>query len=127
MLKNNKAFTLIEVLVGSSILFIIIITIVPINSLLESERNLLRDRYDYTNKLHDELQSFIWEDKKIPVTYERRINKKTVSFQFSKEYRELIKGCVNWENDRSKNAVIRLYGFAKKPKWIFDGIYACNN
>src|SRR5699024_8409295 len=52
MLKNNKAFTLIEVLVGSSILFIIIITIVPINSLLESERNLLSDRYDYTKKRH---------------------------------------------------------------------------
>src|SRR5699024_8165736 len=115
MLKNNKAFTLIEVLVGSSILFIIIITIVPLNSLLESERNLLRDRYDYTNKLHDELQSFIWEDKKIPVTYERRINKNTVCFEFSKESRELIKGRVNWQNVRSKNEEICVYGFAKKP------------
>src|SRR5699024_206523 len=116
MLKNNKAFTLIEVLVGSSILFLIIITIVPINSLLESERSLLRDRYDYTNKLHDELQSFIWErHKRIPVTYERRINNKTVSFQSSKEYNELIKGCVNWENVRNKYEEICLYGFAKKP------------
>lgn len=114
-MKNNKGFTLIEVLIASSILFIIIMTVVPIKSLLTSERRLLSDRYDYTARLHEELQFYLWEeDKQLPISYEQKLKQKTILFQFTKVSSELIKGCVEWKNVRDKNEKTCLYGYPQK-------------
>lgn len=115
MLRNNKGFTLIEVLVASSILFLVMMTVVPINSLLTNERIISKDRYEYADQLQAELQPFIWErNKRLPATYERTINNQSVSFQITRETDVLIKGCVRWINAREKQEEVCLYGYPEK-------------
>lgn len=110
MLLNNNGFTLIEVLIGSSIIFMLITTILPIGSLLEQEKTVLSQRRILSAKLHDELQPFLWEGLQVPVTYSNVVGLLDVTFNFSYDG-EYIKGCVNWENARGKNETICLYGY----------------
>ncbi|WP_029271023.1 prepilin-type N-terminal cleavage/methylation domain-containing protein [Virgibacillus alimentarius] len=113
-MNNNKGFTLIEVLVASSIIFTIVSTTVPITSLLLKEREILSDRRIITSRLHDELQPFLWEKKKtLPSTFIKTISETPVKFHFS--YKEkLIKGCAEWENVKERNEKICIYGLLEK-------------
>lgn len=112
MLKKNNGFTLVEVLVASSILFMMIIVIIPINTLLTTERTILKDRHEFKQTLQEELQPFIWEtNKELPATYVKEMNHKSVSFQFTRQPDNLIKGCVQWENVRNQREKICLYGY----------------
>src|SRR5690625_4694086 len=69
MLLNNKGFSLVEVIVASSMIMMIIMTILPIGSLLERERAVLSERRTINLKLHDELQPFLWDDQQLPFSY----------------------------------------------------------
>lgn len=109
MLSNNRGFTLLEVLVASIIVFTLIVTIVPISSLLEQERAVLSERRTFSARLHDDLQPFLWNERQVPISYTDIINLIEVTFHFTHEG-EYIKGCVNWENARNKKETICLYG-----------------
>ncbi|HEX6594440.1 MAG TPA: prepilin-type N-terminal cleavage/methylation domain-containing protein [Bacillota bacterium] len=111
---SNKGFTLIEVLIASTVVFVIITTIVPIVMLIEYERNVLRTRLTYTHLLHDELQPYLWEtDQKLPHTYTKKIQLNEVTFHFSKN-NHLVKGCVQWQNVKQTNEKMCLYGRPKQ-------------
>ncbi len=109
ILSNSRGFTLLEVLVASSIVFTLLTTIIPIASLLEQERVVERERLTFSARLHDELQSFLWNDLQLPLSYSDVIHLIDVTFNFTHEG-EYIKGCVNWENARKKSETICLYG-----------------
>lgn len=111
---NNKGFTLSEVLIASSILFIIIVTIIPINSLISSERHLLKERYENTSLLYEELQTYVQghnKEKQLPHVYKRTINKKIIEFKFEEQSNKIIKGCVEWINVRETLEKTCLYGY----------------
>jgi len=112
-LLNSRGFTLLEVLIASSIILMLISIIVPITSLLEQERTVLKERRAFSARLHDELQPFLWNDLELPISYSSVNNLVDITFRFTHES-EYIKGCVSWENAREKNETICLYGFRSK-------------
>lgn len=114
-MKSNKGFTLIEVLIASSIIVMMVTTLVPIASLLLHEREVLSDRRIITSRLHDELQPFIWKEHKAPPPslYTKSIRSTRVKFHFSYE-KEFIKGCVEWENVKKRKEKLCLYGLPEK-------------
>lgn len=107
---NNKGFTLIEVLVATSIIFMLLTTILPISLLLEKERIVLSERRMLAAHLHDELQQYLWNDLDLPKYYSTIVNQIEVSYNFAIEER-LIKGCVTWENARKTDETICFYGY----------------
>lgn len=107
---NNDGFSLIEVLIATSIIFMLLTTIIPLASLLEQERTVLGQRRTLSAMLHDELQPFLWGKSQIPATYSEMNGLLEIRFKFVYEG-EYVKGCVNWENARKKNETICLYGY----------------
>ncbi|WP_165769131.1 type II secretion system protein [Virgibacillus profundi] len=113
MLKNN-GFTLIEVLVATSILMVAVSVIVPIIVLLNEEQQILSDRRVLAYRLHDELQPYIWEENlSSPSLFHETIQNKNATFHFTKE-NDYIKGCVTWENVKKKDESFCLYGLPQK-------------
>ena len=113
LLKSN-GFTLIEVMIASSILMLVVTTFVPIFSLLNKERSILHDRRGVTSHLHDELQHVLWEgSKNIPSQFTADIQNKEITFYFSKES-EFIKGCASWKNVKKTDETICLYGYPSR-------------
>jgi len=107
---KSNGFTIIEVIVASTILMTVITTMVPIISILEKEQNILSERRVITHQLHDELQPYLWGDNLSSNTeFTKVINKQTVTFHFLKE-NDYLKGCVRWENGRKRNETVCLYG-----------------
>ncbi|MBY7143381.1 type II secretion system protein [Virgibacillus sp. NKC19-3] len=113
MLKNN-GFTLVEVLVASSVLMMVITTVVPILSLISEHQALLSDRRMFSYHLHDALQPYLYQqDTALPTNYNETIHNKTVAFEFQDE-NELVKGCAKWQNVKNSKEVICLYGYREK-------------
>lgn len=113
LLKSN-GFTLIEVLIATSLLMFVITTFVPMFSLLNNERVILHDRSTIASQLHDELQYFLWKDPLvIPAHFIKTKQHKKVSFDFTKK-NDLIKGCANWKNVKRSQEQICLYGYPQK-------------
>src|SRR5690625_5779561 len=83
MLLNSKGFTLVEVILASSMIMVIIMTIVPMGSLLEREKAVLSERRILSLKLHDELQPFLWNDQPLPARYSSKFNFIDVHFHFT--------------------------------------------
>ncbi|MBO1005850.1 prepilin-type N-terminal cleavage/methylation domain-containing protein [Pseudogracilibacillus auburnensis] len=116
-MKNNKAFTFIETLVAMSILMMLVVTIIPIHTLMKQERKVLRDRRLIVSKLHDELQHMVWSNEElqhVSIT----INQRHVNIEFQLE-NELIKGCATWENVKQKEETFCLFG-KREARWIHD-------
>ncbi|WP_327605832.1 prepilin-type N-terminal cleavage/methylation domain-containing protein [Virgibacillus tibetensis] len=114
ILLKNSGFTLIEVLIASSLLMMIVTTIVPLLSLLSYERTILGERRAVSYQLHDELQDYIWgENETIPFSSIETIDEKEVLFEFKME-NEFVKGCAKWENVKKFNEKICLYALLPK-------------
>lgn len=113
MLKHN-GFTLIEVLVGISILFVVIKVFVPMSILLYKERTLMNEKRAFSSLLHDELQHVIWDETiQIPKIYTKNVNDKILTFEFMKRNNELMIGCVTWINVRNKEEDVCFYAYKK--------------
>lgn len=114
-MRNSNGFSLIEVLVAFSIIFTITTTIIPLISLLNQEEEVLSQRMHHTNRLHDELQTYLWgETKRLPpARYSKTDDSGTASYQFSTE-NHLVKGCVEWENAKEKKEKFCLYGYPQE-------------
>ena len=80
---NSRGFTLLEVLIASSIIMMLISIIVPITSLLEQERTVLNERRAFSARLHDELQPFLWNDLELPISYSSVNNLVDITFRLS--------------------------------------------
>lgn len=98
---------------ASTITLLLISIIVPISTLLIQERKVLSDRRMIGSLLHDELQKQIWMDGKLPKTFYKTKDSKSLKFDFLLEG-ELIKGCVSWENVRKSEEMFCLFGMPKK-------------
>ena len=110
-MKNSKGFTLIEALTSMSIVFMLIIIILPINHILKTERVKLYDKRTIGFYLHDELLQQL--DKKSNMEtepYTVSINKRDVLITFTKK-EHLLKGCAIWENVKQQNEQFCLYGY----------------
>ncbi|GAB3052016.1 prepilin-type N-terminal cleavage/methylation domain-containing protein [Virgibacillus ainsalahensis] len=112
-MKTN-GFTLIEVLIASTLLITVVTTVFPIITLLTNEKDNLSDRRILTSKVHDELQDYLWDkEKSTPDQFTEIIRMKEVTFTFTKE-KEYIKGCARWENVKKTKETICLYGISEK-------------
>lgn len=116
MSMNNKGYTLIEVLVASSLLFIMISIIIPISMLLKYEQSVLKDRRFIASYLHDELQLFLWNNQQSPpVSYTKNRNEKVIYLRFEyKKNQDMIEGCATWENVKQRKEEICIYGYPEK-------------
>lgn len=111
-MKNNNGFTLIEVLVATSIILMLVATIVPVSTLVQVEKKILFDRRIILLALHDDLQETIWGDRKIE-NKQQNINHHIVEIYYSVD-NKLIKGCASWENEKKKEETVCLYGYREK-------------
>lgn len=109
-LKKLNGFTFIEALVAMSIIIMLVATITPIQIILKQEKKQLQDKRKITLHLHDQLQTFIWNEKNLNNKENVEfIYGVSVKFQFMYE-NEYIKGCASWKNVRNKYEEICLYG-----------------
>lgn len=114
MLSKSDGFSLTEVLIASGILMMVITTLVPITTLLNTEKAVLSDRRTIANQLHDQLQPFLWDDSANPPTVlTETIQLKLITYEFTMEH-EFIKGCARWENAKKVKETICLYGLPQK-------------
>jgi len=104
---------MIEALFAISIIFMLVMTVIPIVSLINTETTLKRDRLELTNTLHDALQPYLWINHPVPDTYQKDIGLKSVTFSFIREG-NMIKGCVEWNNVKQTEESICLYGIPEK-------------
>src|SRR5690625_962534 len=96
-LKSN-GFTLIEVLIAASILFIVTSIVMPASLLLHQERLIMRDQRMISAMLHDEIQMFIDTDEpNKQFKYEKQAHNKTLQFEFRIKD-NFINACVMWTN-----------------------------
>lgn len=96
-MKSN-GFTLIEVLIAASILFIVTSIVMPASLLLHQERLIMRDQRMISAMLHDEIQMFIDTDEpNKQFKYEKQAHNKTLQFEFRIKD-NFINACVMWTN-----------------------------
>ncbi len=108
MLKKVNGFTLIEVIIASSLLFSFILILVPAFSILHVEQTVLHDRLAIAYKLHDEMQPIIWENDNFTASYDLLVNKQTVTIEIDHEH-NYLKGCAYWKNAKQTNEEVCLY------------------
>jgi|GEM_PF-1931830 len=112
ILKNDNGFSLIEALVAMSILMVLVATVIPIDSLIRSERKTLEDKRHISFELHDKMQNIIWEDEISP-SHSIEINNRVVSFEFS-ETAGLVQGCARWSDKNEEQKEICLFGYKER-------------
>lgn len=113
MRQNRNGFSLIEVLVAQSILFLLLATFIPIYTIITFEQTVLKNRIAITSALHDELQWNIWNNGSMDRSTREIGTQTSVSFIFTKE-QKYIKGCASWVNVQEREEVVCLYGLNKE-------------
>lgn len=104
---NHKGFTLFEVLISFSLLMTMVVTLIPLLIMVDSERKVLSERRFYASQLHDELQIALMQPTPPPdILTEEWI----ITFQMEVDY---LKGCVQWENFKKDPDEICFYGLPR--------------
>jgi hypothetical protein len=86
------------------------LTFMPIAAQINLEQQILKEQRYIQSKLYDDLQTMLWTTTEpFPITYERLVKEKQVTFTFSQE-QLLIKGCAKWTNAKQKEKIFCLYG-----------------
>ncbi|QDP40599.1 hypothetical protein FN924_10595 [Radiobacillus deserti] len=118
MLRSPKGYSLVESVTALSLLLLILTSFLPLLLYVKQQERLLSDRRLIQSELHDELLYFIHHSSKpLPASYERIIQKRSVTFSITKE-RDYMKGCVEWDNVNQNTETFCLYGKEDEPKWI---------
>lgn len=92
----------------------LVITMIPIASLLNKGGKNIEQRHLYTETLHDELQIVLWGSSlELPLLYEKEIDASKIKLSFIMEG-EFVKGCANWENAKNKTETTCLFGYMPK-------------
>ncbi|WP_174613796.1 competence type IV pilus minor pilin ComGE [Virgibacillus ihumii] len=113
-MRNNKGFSLIETLVALSILVTVITTFIPIKSTIMLHRDILHQKQEVLNSLHEELQIMLMNGDTIPIAaYTINVGRTPVSIGFTVE-NSLLKGCAEWKNAKNKQQRSCLYGYTSK-------------
>ncbi|RLL48086.1 hypothetical protein D8M04_02085 [Oceanobacillus piezotolerans] len=106
---KDEGFTLVEVIIASTLLLTVIIFFIPLISQLDKELSILDNRRHIVHALHDELQIYLWTKESLPHSSKEQINNQLVELSIEKDL-IYIKGCAQWENAREKMEEICLYG-----------------
>lgn len=113
MKKINNGFTLVEIMITSTLLLFIVASILPIYTKVKLERKLLTDRREITFMLHDELQRTLYgSDVTLPkkVTFDRPLY---VEIDLVKTTQH-VKGCAKWTNEKDVQEEVCLYGMEER-------------
>ena len=113
-LRKKNGYSLIEVIVASSIFLSAVAIFIPIVSKLQIEQHILSERSTAAHQLHEELQQYIWVNASaVPAGYRKDVNSNTIEFDFEEE-NDYIKGCAAWQNAKQTKEFICLYGLPNK-------------
>ncbi|GGA68319.1 type II secretion system protein [Ornithinibacillus halotolerans] len=105
-MKNNRGFTVIEVIVSLTIFLLLCTLLIPLVTHISFEREVLSERRAVTYVLHDEMQS-----KVVPSSFQREIDSISVTFTFNRFEDSLIIGCATWLNIMQRKEEVCLYGW----------------
>lgn len=111
-LKNNKGFIWIETLISLSIVILLATTIIPIYMTVQQEKRVLHDRTVISFYLYNELNRVLFEENNDEWTETVNIANRTVELTFEEEM-EYVKGCVSWQNVKSRTENLCLYGISQ--------------
>jgi len=107
MLGNEKGITFIESLAAATVIFTVIMTMIPLYNWISMERHDLQNKRIYAHQLYNQLITIINEqERESKLPYERKVEAARFSFSMSDN---LTKGCVQWENSKNKQEEICLY------------------
>jgi prepilin-type N-terminal cleavage/methylation domain-containing protein len=113
-LRNDKGFTISEVLVSLTVLLIICTAMLPLTTFVAQERKTLSYKRVITYKLQDELQTILQDDFVPTITWEENILSVDVIFQFKETNEQYIQGCATWNNLMNRQEEVCLYGISEK-------------
>lgn len=108
MFRNCRGFTLIETLIAITTLFVCLVIILPSFVLIQTERKELYTELDMIDRLRNELNSPIDHEFQLPFQFLEIINGSEALYHFSIE-KKLMKGCVEWETNQTKEKSFCLY------------------
>lgn len=107
MLKNEKGMTLLESLATATVIFTIVMTMIPLYRWIDVERHDLQDKRMYANQLYNDIMLQISEQNN---SMDIPNNKKVEGATFLYAMRDnMLEGCVQWENSKQKREEICLY------------------
>lgn len=110
MLKKKNGFSMIEVLVASSLFFHFLVIFIPIQMDIEFAKQQLNDRRFAAQELHAQLQALIYSSEtSLPPSFELTQNENSFLYTFTPEG-HYIKGCVEWVHDKQPKESICLFG-----------------
>lgn len=113
-MNNDNGFSYIEILISVSIILMLALLAIPISSKLQIERDVLSDQRQFTQLLHDELQTFIWSSGNTPALHLIRTKKdKEIQISFVPSGHSW-KGCATWVNAKHEQEETCLYGIVEK-------------
>src|SRR5690625_4262734 len=96
-----------------SIVFMLVITTLPINNMMKTERIKLYDRRTISFYLHDELLQQLAREIMVETEFTVSINNRHVSLTFTNN-EDVLKGCAKWENVKQQNEKFCLYGYVRQ-------------
>jgi len=96
-----------------SIVFMLVITTLPINNMMKTERIKLYDRRTISFYLHDELLQQLARESMVETEFTVSINNRHVSLTFTNN-EDVLKGCAKWENVKQQNEKFCLYGYVRQ-------------
>jgi type II secretory pathway pseudopilin PulG len=114
ILRNDKGFTISEVLVSFTILLIICTAVLPLTTFVAKERKALSQKRVITYKLQDELQAILQDNLVPTITWEENIMSLDVMFQFKETNEQYIQGCATWNNSMSRKEEVCLHGISEE-------------
>ncbi|GGN63895.1 type II secretion system protein [Oceanobacillus indicireducens] len=113
-MKKKNGYSMIEVLIASSIFFQALILFIPIYADIQLAYDTLRDKRWAANQLQTELQQYIWgKPPPLPAVLETTRNDTLFHFEFNKED-IYMKGCVSWQNAKESEETICLFALRKE-------------
>lgn len=107
MLINEKGVTWIEALFAATIIFTVLLTMLPLYQKVMVERTVLFEKRQHLQMLQNHLLEFTYE--KTDMTYlsiNMEADKGAYTFDVN---HHLIKGCARWENAKEEMDEICLY------------------
>ena len=97
-------------MMASILALTILLTVVPIATQIQKERAVLNERLNHIELLHNQLQQYILNES-ATLPNEISLDDAHLTFQMDDK---LLKGCIKWENSKSKQEVECLYGIIEK-------------
>ena len=114
MSKRKNGYTVIEVLIASTLFFQSLLLLIPMQSNLQTYKEVLKERRFAATKLSEELQMMLRNRGPFRATeFELETNGTIFHYRFFAE-KEYIKGCVEWTNAEMAEEEFCLSGLLEK-------------